>query len=230
MTRYRQTPASIVLLTLAACVCCAANAASDDCAAAGKVPALRVAAGDVAGVAATIRTLPWSGGDKLQVETVRVVTGGCLASVAGFAPSFIRLQGNLAVQVTESGEISAARAVPREPPVPNLAKEESHGDHTHSDSGIGEFVAATRIATAGTTEYFLGLWKQKQGSLLAVLARQTDGVMSQPAPLLGSSLPVRAVSYTPQSEGSTGTIGITQEADGELRLISVQWSHRDFGR
>jgi hypothetical protein len=178
--------------------------------------------------------LPWSGGDQLKFQDARSLTGDCQASVISFSGSDIYLKGGLMVQLGENGELSAASAAPTLPAIPAM-KEEKGDDHSHSDAGLGEYMTAARVdvsrSTSGMTEYFVGVWKNRQTATLAIFARSADGIQSIPAPLLRSKLPVRGVSYLPAPDSPAGTLGITQEvAPGELRLINVWWTHRDFTR
>lgn len=210
-----------------------ADAASASCAAEGKVPqSLRIGAAENGG-GPGIATLGWGGGgSQLKLLDERILEGDCLASVTGFAGEDIWLKGNLAVRLGEAGEISAARAIPRQPSLPPMNQEVDDGDdHSHSDSGLGEFITGTRIAVKrspqGLIEYFVGVWKGPT-ILVAVFARSPGGIMSPAAPLLRSQLPIRGISYVPGEDALSGTLGITQEAPGALRLVNVMWSHQDF--
>jgi hypothetical protein len=75
-----------------------------------------------------------------------------------------------------------------------------------------------------------GAGKAASGSTLAVYARTRDGIFSGAAPLLRSSLPVRAVNYLSAADPESGVLGIIQDAGEEFYLIRVQWKHRDFSR
>ena len=214
----------------------AVHAAVSGCAAPGKASDLHVAPGDPAAITPTLRMLPWSG-DQLEVKSARVVSGECLASVQSFSASAIRLEGNLMVQVGDTGEVSVMTAAPRLPALPSLKPKQGHGDADDqdlTDPTLGEYLTAARIeavhSATGITQYFLSVWKLKGGAVIAVMARQPDGVISTPIKLLRSQLPVRSVTYQPAPDASGGTIGITQEADGELHLIEVRWTHHDFAR
>ncbi|MEJ0039522.1 MAG: hypothetical protein WDO68_26345 [Gammaproteobacteria bacterium] len=121
----------------------------------------------------------------------------------------------------------------------------SNDDHSHGAVDFGEFVTGVRIASSSSSrsanDYFVGVWRPARrlvgadkemtsGSTIAVYAKTSDGVFSGAAPLLRSTLPVRAVSYVPGADPETGVLGLVQQADGELRLIRMRWTHRDYTR
>jgi hypothetical protein len=202
-----------------------AHAAAPACVTAGKVPSVQVLPAEA--VASGLTMLTWSG-SQLKIAQVRTVTGECQASVTGFAGADLLFKGNLAAPVDAGGALQAARAAPRLPTQPD---EEGH---THSDAGFGEFITGTRIAVKsspqGTTDYFVGAWRKGTTYTVAVFARNPQGILSPAAALMRSQFPVRGISYAAGAQPTEGVLGVTQEAPGELRLISVDWTHQDFTR
>ncbi len=209
-----------------------AQAAAPACAAAGKVPSLQVLPAEA--VASGLTMLAWSG-SQLKIAQVRTVTGDCQASVTGFAGADLLFKGNLAAPVDAGGALQAARAAPRLPSLPQM-NEDQHDEegHTHSDAGFGEFIAGARIAVKstpqGSTDYFVGAWRKGTAYTVGVFARNPQGILSPAAALMRSQFPVRGISYVAGAEPTSGVLGVTQEAPGELRLITVDWTHQDFTR
>lgn len=219
------------------------RAAEPVCAVAGRIPtSLRVTSAEVESISPTLTMLSWSGGHKLEIQDVRRVTGSCRNSVVGFSGSEILLKPGLTVRWSETGELSAAVGAKPLQDVPRIP-DMSHDDHSHGAVDLGEFIMGARIAGSASprsaNEYFVGVWRPAKhldgtdkestsASTIAIYAKTPDGVFSAPAPLLRSTLPVRAVSYAPGFDPKAGVLGLVQEAAGELRLIRVQWTHSDY--
>jgi hypothetical protein len=231
------------VVTLAAVTAPVVNAAAPPCAdpvsalaTLGVTPATPESLGD------SLVAVNWSDGQSLKIEAVHRLTGRCRAEVVGFDGRQVELRGNRVATWDEAGRFGAPTPSALTPAVARIPDIE-HEDHSHSID-LGDFVGGSRIAAkaaaAGANQYFVGVWRPKLQrvdgrqrapvSTLAVYARTRDGIFSSAAPLLRSTLPVRAVTYVPGEDPESGILGIVQDDGETLNLVSARWRHRDYSR
>lgn len=96
-------------------------------------------------------------------------------------------------------------------------------------TGAERFVRASvvdrRRTAAGLETDYVGLWRGRTNSVVAIFTRRDDGVTSVPRPLLKAQ-GLLSATYFPAPDTASGDVGLVQSRkDGSVRVLRLRWSH-----
>lgn len=186
---------------------------------------IRRMAGDKADAAASLR-IEKAARHKIEVAYVYSVSGPCAPLIDGLIHTQVKLRTGTVVDLSYGGasirpDDSNAFAH-RTPPsvVPIVA------GAAFVDAALFE----QRNSPVGRKERYLGVWHQGGGALIATF-EVVEGRASKPMPVLRSRVPVRGIGFFPSPDTPSGGIGLVQDTSPTVRLVTLEWNHRDwFGK
>lgn len=187
---------------------------------------IRRTAGDKTDAAASLR-IEKAAKHRIEVAYVDTVSGSCAPLIDGLIASQVSLRTGTVLDFDAKGVASVRRDKYslfsiRTPPgvVPTIPRA----------TFLGAALFEQRNSPVGLKERYLGLWRQGGGALVATF-EVVGGRASKPKPVLRSRVPVRGIGFFPSPDAPTGGIGLVQDTSPTVRLLTLEWNHRDwFGR
>jgi hypothetical protein len=225
---HRWLVATTALLAAGACTAFAAevppaSAKGPSCATLeGRALALRQTQAQPDLARGTLQFAPGIAPNMIRYVHTDILSGTCAGAVQAFRMGNVFLSDGQAVAVQSTGEFTPRAGV-------TLREGAITAKQPHPRAA-GTFVMGFRV-NAGRRDGsvggdFVGLWREKDRSVVRAFSILPGGRPGAPVTILTSTLPLRSVTYFPAPDSQSGRLGLVQEApSGEVRLIGLDWSH-----
>lgn len=161
--------------------------------------------------------------EELSTTFVTTYSGPCAPLIAESNLGQIRLS-NGAVYVFRDGSF-----VPKDGPL-TLFEPSSLGAGQIPEFGDARFIHSeefeVRRIGGGLERRYVGVWQDGASWIVAEFKVSIGGEVSEPRPLLRSSLPLRSVSFFPSPDTNSGSLYLVREAtENEVRVARLSWWH-----
>lgn len=181
----------------------------------------RLKAGDVASAAPTVK---FADAQSTRLVDVTRVMGPCAPALLAFRMSRLYFPGATLSMVGTSGRVEVAEGGPGMDGIVAMDRQA-----THPEGPSGQWIMGTLINAFGPNTKagdYVGLWRDNTQSSVYAFTRSESGAFSVPRLVLTSNLPLHSISFFPSPDSPSGRLGLVQEADGGIRLLSVDWFHQ----
>jgi hypothetical protein len=161
----------------------------------------------------------------LRPEYIALLTGPCAQAVQGFRVSQIAFSDDAVFDIGQEGQLTystRAHGLRRDQGVLLSA--------THPEIPGARFIMADHVdGSAGRQALEVGVWQSGTDYLVAAYIRRDAG-LSVPVELVRAAHPIRSVTYFPAPDTNAGRLGLLQETDTGMAIVSVNWNHTALSR